>query len=95
MYIGRYYHQIEEKGRVSLPKKFRAQENENFVITRGLDGGLFIYPEHAWQETIQKLSEKTETKKRGNAITYYWGENYLSNSTKQRDFADLTKNFRA
>ena len=63
MYIGRYYHQIEEKGRVSLPKKFREQGTENFVITRGLDGGLFIYPEHAWQATIQTLSEKTETKK--------------------------------
>lgn len=63
MYLGRYYHQIEEKGRVSLPKKFREQGSETFIITRGLDGGLFLYPENAWQDTIEKLSEKTETKK--------------------------------
>lgn len=63
MYIGRYYHQIEEKGRVSLPKKFREQGSEAFIVTRGLDGGLFLYPQVTWEETINKLSEKTETKK--------------------------------
>lgn len=63
MFIGRYYHQLEEKGRVSLPKKFRSQGSA-FVITRGLDGGLFVYPTEEWQRTIETLTTKAETKKK-------------------------------
>lgn len=62
MYIGRYYHQLEEKGRVSLPKKFRT--NETLIITRGLDGGLFIYPESKWEKTIEELTRQSDTKKK-------------------------------
>lgn len=63
MYLGRYYHTIEEKGRISLPKKFRQSENEQFVITRGLDGGLFLFPLNEWEKQIQELSQRTFTKK--------------------------------
>lgn len=63
MYIGRYYHQLEEKGRVSLPKKFREQGNKTFIITRGLDGGLFLYPENEWLKSITQLEMASQTKK--------------------------------
>lgn len=63
MYLGRYYHTVEEKGRVSLPKKFRKEDNEQFVITRGLDGGLFLFPLQEWETQIQTLSTRTFTKK--------------------------------
>ncbi|MEO8581067.1 MAG: division/cell wall cluster transcriptional repressor MraZ [Patescibacteria group bacterium] len=62
MYIGRYYHQLEEKGRVSLPKKFRT--NESLIITRGLDGGLYLYPETQWTKTIQELTTRSDTKRK-------------------------------
>lgn len=62
MFIGRYYHQLEEKGRVSLPKKFREIESR-YVITRGLDGGLFIYPDDEWQKEMTRLSSLKFTKK--------------------------------
>lgn len=62
MYIGRYYHQLEEKGRVSLPKKFRT--NESLIVTRGLDGGLYVYPESQWVKTIEELSKQSDTKKK-------------------------------
>lgn len=63
MYLGRYYHTVEEKGRVSLPKKFRKEDHEQFVITRGLDGGLFLFPIQEWETQIQTLSTRTFTKK--------------------------------
>lgn len=62
MYIGRFYHQLEEKGRVSLPKKFR--NKETLIITRGLDGGLFLYPQSQWEKTVEELSRQAETKKK-------------------------------
>ncbi len=62
MFIGKYYHQLEEKGRVSLPKKFR--KNEQLIITRGLDGGLFLYPQNEWIKTVELLSKQPDTKQK-------------------------------
>ena len=62
MFIGRYYHTLEENGRVSLPKDFRDIETE-WVVTRGLDGGLFLYRAQDFQEELQKLTERTFTRK--------------------------------
>jgi MraZ protein len=62
MFIGRYYHTVEEKGRVSLPKIFREQEKQ-WVITRGLDGGVFLFPHASFQQQVQTLSQLGFTKK--------------------------------
>jgi len=63
MFIGRYYHKLEDKGRVSLPKKFREIE-KNWVITRGLDGGLFIFKQSDFIEKIEEIAKRTFTKKK-------------------------------
>ena len=62
MFIGRYYHTIEEKGRVSLPKPFRELEKQ-WVITRGLDGGLFLFPKTSFQDQVKALNQLGFTKK--------------------------------
>ncbi len=62
MFIGRYYHTLEENNRVSLPKKFRNIET-NWIITRGLDGGLFLFRAQNFNQEPKKLSERTFTKK--------------------------------
>jgi MraZ protein len=62
MFIGRYYHTLEEKGRISLPKKFREQEN-HWVITRGLDGGLFLFRQEEFLERMAELQDRSFTKK--------------------------------
>jgi len=62
MFIGTYYHTIEEKGRVSLPKKFREAGNE-WVVTRGLDGGLFLFLNNSFTAEMEKLSNFVFTKK--------------------------------
>lgn len=62
MFIGRYYHTIEEKGRVSLPKSFREREKQ-WVITRGLDGGLFLFPQTTFETQVQTLDQLGFTKK--------------------------------
>jgi MraZ protein len=62
MFIGRYYHTIEERGRVALPKKFR-QEKAEWVITRGLDGGLFLFLKNTFLAELEKLESRSLTKK--------------------------------
>ncbi|MFZ5437795.1 MAG: division/cell wall cluster transcriptional repressor MraZ [Patescibacteria group bacterium] len=56
MFIGTYYHTLEEQGRVSLPKTFRSI-SENWIVTRGLDGGLFIFTADSFQEKLTKIAE--------------------------------------
>ncbi len=57
MLIGEYIHTLDEKKRVSLPAKFRSELGKKVVITRGLDGCLFIYSEAEWGKFAAKLSE--------------------------------------
>lgn len=63
MLIGRYYHTLEKNGRLALPKSFREKATD-WVVTRGLDGGLFLFPKQDFEKQIQELAERTFTKKR-------------------------------
>lgn len=56
MFIGQYQHHLEEKGRLSIPKKFRSQLEAGAVLSRGLDGCLFLHSKVAWEALITKLS---------------------------------------
>lgn len=56
MFIGEYSHTLDEKGRVSVPVKFRLRFKEGVVVTRGLDRCLFVYPRSEWEIMAEKLS---------------------------------------
>lgn len=62
MFIGRYYHTLEAHGRVSLPKTFREQA-EHWIVTRGLDGGLFVFKQEDFALQLKELNERTLTMK--------------------------------
>jgi MraZ protein len=57
MFIGEYSHNLDSKGRLSVPAKFRRNLREGVVITRGLDRCLFVYPQGQWNELAAKLSQ--------------------------------------
>lgn len=57
MFMGEYNHSIDAKGRVIVPAKFREELGEEFVVTLGLDGCLFVYPDNEWQSFVAKLKE--------------------------------------
>ena len=63
MLIGEYHHNIDEKGRLIIPSKFREDIGDKFVITRGLDGCLFAYSMSNWDKIISKLGILPFTKK--------------------------------
>jgi len=56
MFIGTYYHTLEDKGRVAVPKAFRELLGVGSVITKGLDGCLFIFTEASWKLLTEKLT---------------------------------------
>ena len=62
MFMGEYHHSIDEKGRLIIPSKVRINLGENFIITRGLDGCLFIYPKNEWDKIINKYKNLPDTK---------------------------------
>ena len=61
MFMGQYEHTIDAKGRTIIPAKYREGLGETFIITRGLDGCLYLYPSDAWQEFADKLQSLPST----------------------------------
>lgn len=61
MFMGEFHHTIDEKGRIIIPSKLRDNLKDNFIITRGLDGCLFIYPQDEWNNVINKYKDLPNT----------------------------------
>lgn len=56
MFIGEYSHNLDEKGRLAIPVKFRKDFVKGAVVTRGLDNCLFVYIKSEWQKLAEKLA---------------------------------------
>ncbi|MCK5510094.1 division/cell wall cluster transcriptional repressor MraZ [Candidatus Parcubacteria bacterium] len=56
MFIGEYKHNLDSKGRLAIPVKFRGLLKKGAVVTRGLDNCLFLYPKEQWKEIAKKLA---------------------------------------
>ena len=56
MFIGEYKHSIDDKGRLTLPMKFRLDLSKGAVVTRGLDTSLFLFPKEEWDKLAEKLA---------------------------------------
>lgn len=62
MFVGKYYYTLQAKNRISLPTNFREQ-TDKWIVTRGLDGCLFIFKQQDFETEIAKLSQRSFTKK--------------------------------
>ena len=69
MFSGTYYHNIDSKGRIIIPSKFREELSEGFVLTKGLDHCLFLFPMTEWNNFRNKLKAVPLTSKEGRAFT--------------------------
>ncbi|MCI5586139.1 MAG: division/cell wall cluster transcriptional repressor MraZ [Lachnospiraceae bacterium] len=63
MFMGEYNHTIDTKGRLIIPSKFREALGDEFVVTKGLDGCLFVYDNEEWQNFEGKLKTLPLTNK--------------------------------
>ena len=64
MLTGEFNHSIDSKGRLIIPSKLRDSLGEHFVITKGMDGCLFLYPENEWEAFEEKLRTLPLTNKK-------------------------------
>ena len=55
MFMGEYNHTVDAKGRLIVPSKFREALGSEFVLTKGLDGCLFVFPMKEWEAFEEKL----------------------------------------
>lgn len=77
MFMGEYHHSIDDKGRLIIPSKFRTELGDKFIITRGIENCLFIYPEERWEANVHKLESLPFTKKDARNFTRF----FLSGAT--------------
>ena len=72
MFMGEYSHSIDAKGRLIIPSKFREQLGEEFVLTKGLDGCLFIFPNDEWTSFEEKLRALPLTNKSARTFSRFF-----------------------
>ncbi len=71
MFMGEFDHSIDSKGRIIIPSKFREDLGDKFVITLGLDGCLFVYPNEDWQSFAKELGKLPGTKEARQLQRYF------------------------
>lgn len=69
MFTGRYYHTIEAKGRLAIPQAFREGLESGGVVTWGMDGCLFLFPNSYWQKFSEKLGSLSLTNQTARNLT--------------------------
>lgn len=68
MFLGEYDHTIDDKGRLTVPAKFREELADGLVVTRGLDQCLLIYPAAEWYRLYERVSALSLTDRRARAF---------------------------
>jgi MraZ protein len=72
VFMGEHQHSIDDKGRLTIPAKFREALGDTFIVTRGLDNCLFIYPMSEWSVLEQKLKALPLMKSDARAFTRFF-----------------------
>lgn len=83
MFMGEFNHTIDAKGRIIMPSKFREDLGENFVITQGLDGCLFVYPQEEWKAFAEGLAKLPGTKEARQLQRYFFAMAAACETDKQ------------
>ena len=102
MLLGEYFHNIDAKGRIILPSKFRSELGERFIVTKGFDGCLYGYSTIEWQKIEDKIQTLPQvTGKDVRNFTRFFFSNAIECeidsqgrvliSSSLRDFAELKK----
>ncbi|WP_422444206.1 division/cell wall cluster transcriptional repressor MraZ [Thermoanaerobacterium sp. DL9XJH110] len=72
MFMGQFQHSLDSKGRLIIPSKFRELLGDSFILTKGLDRCLFVYPKDEWAMLEQKLKTLPFTQKDARAFIRFF-----------------------
>lgn len=87
MFMGEYYYTIDEKYRLTIPSRIRNDLGNDFILTRGLDGCLFIYPKLEWNNIISKYKELPNTQDARNFMRFFLSSASTCQLDKQGRFS--------
>ena len=100
MFLGEYHYAIDEKNRLTIPSKLRFDLGEQFILTRGLDNCLFLYPMKEWNLIIEKYKTLPNTKDAHNFMRFLLSgasiceldkQGRINISTPLKNYAQLEK----
>ncbi|MFA5184130.1 MAG: division/cell wall cluster transcriptional repressor MraZ [Patescibacteria group bacterium] len=69
MFIGEYNHNLDDKGRLAIPAKFRAILKKGAVVTKGLDNCLFLYSKEQFEKIAKNLAALPISQSKARAFT--------------------------
>lgn len=72
MFMGQFQHALDPKGRLTIPARFRELLGDTFILTKGLDRCLFVYPKDEWAVLEQKLKSLPFTQKDARAFIRFF-----------------------
>lgn len=72
MLLGEFHHNIDEKGRLVIPTKFREELQNNFIITKGLEKCLCIYTQDSFNNLVRQIDTLSFTKKDVRTFTRFF-----------------------
>lgn len=72
MFFGEARHNVDDKGRLILPAKFRDDLGFRFVMTKGLDNCIFLFPQEEWRIMEEKLKSLPMTNRDARAFVRYF-----------------------
>lgn len=102
MFSGEYDHSIDSKGRIIVPARFREELGQDFMLTKGLDNCLYLFPAQAWHRFREKLSAVPISSGKGRAFSRFFyssmivtkeldKQGRLNISAKHREHAQIVK----
>ena len=68
MFLGEFVHTLDDKGRLTIPAKYRLALDEGLVVTRGIDRCLAIYPKAEWERVAPTVSALPMTNRHARAL---------------------------
>ena len=101
MFMSKYNHTIDPKGRLSIPSKYREILGAECVVSKGMDGCLFVYANETWKEFEAKLAALPLVNRQARQLARFFlsGAQYVTVDKQGRilvpqdlrDFAGLEK----
>lgn len=71
MFMGEYQHSLDNKNRISVPAKFREKLGREFIMSKGLEGCIYVFTTEQWEVLANKLKELPFTDKDANAFVRF------------------------
>jgi MraZ protein len=94
MFLGEYEHTIDDKGRLTIPAKFRDELEGGVVITRGLDGCLWAFSRSEWEILAEKISKLPTTNQAARNFARFMFSNASDSIPDRQGRVLVTQNLR-